>query len=179
MRNAARILAALFLIPYSLFLVAVAPANAQVNPYAVPQTNPDVPQNMHTLAQSAFIEAMAAVSCQLTGIDPINPHGKCLGIDAQTGKIGFVDPSKSSGGGGAIGVTSKAISMLFTPPIHTSDYFAYLGENFGITKKAYAQGTGFTSLTPLLPLWSAFRNIVYLLFIIVFVVVGLAIMLRL
>src|SRR3989338_11081239 len=75
---------------------------------------------------------------------------------------------------------SNMISMLYAPPIHTSDYFQSLANNFGIVKNANAQtkGTGFDGLKPLQNLWEAFRNIVYLLFVIVFVVIGLAIMLR-
>ena len=40
-------------------------------------------------------------------------------------------------------------------------------------------GTGFDGLKPLLPLWTVFRNIVYILFVLVFVIIGVAIMLRL
>src|SRR5207248_2071356 len=40
-------------------------------------------------------------------------------------------------------------------------------------------GYGYASLRPFLKLWKAFRNIIYLLFVIVFVVIGLGVMLRL
>lgn len=126
-----------------------------------------------------MIEVMSAMTCQLAGVDPINTNQKCLGVDQDTGKIGFV-PSASSGqgGGGAIGVMGNMIAMTFTPPLHSGDYFNYLAQNFGIAKPAYAQGTGFQGLSPLMPIWTAFRNIVYLLFVLVFVLVGIAIMLR-
>lgn len=120
-----------------------------------------------------MIEVMSALSCQLTGIDPTNPNQACLGVDQKTGKIGFVE-----NGGGAIGVMDKLITMTFTMPIHTGDYVSYLSQNFGITKQAYAQGVGFEKLSPFLPIWVAFRNLVYLLFILVFVVIGMFIMLR-
>jgi hypothetical protein len=116
---------------------------------------------------------MSAATCQLAGIDPVNPNTQCLGVDQKTGKIGFVE-----NGGGAIGVMSQMISVLYTPPLHTGDYFNHLAQNFGIVKPAYAQGTGFEGLKPLLGIWTAFRNIVYLIFTIVFVVIGLAIMFR-
>lgn len=119
---------------------------------------------------------MSAATCQLTGIDPVNPNQQCLGVDNKTGKIGFV-PS-ADGGGGAIGMMGKMISVLYTPPLHTGDYFNHLAQNFGIVKPVHAQGTGFEGLNPLLGLWTAFRNIVYLIFTIVFVVIGLAIMFR-
>lgn len=152
-----------------------APTKEQ-NPYTAPNTNPDVPKNLHTYTQNVIIEIMSAATCQLTGIDPTNPNQACLGVDQKTGKIGFV-PSNEAGGG-AIGVMGKMISVLYTPPLHSGDYFNHLAQNFGIVKPAYAQGTGFEGLKPLLGLWTAFRNIVYLIFTIVFVVIGLAIMFR-
>ncbi|MFH1832780.1 MAG: hypothetical protein ABH816_01250 [Candidatus Levyibacteriota bacterium] len=137
--------------------------------------NSDVPQNMHTWTQNIMIEVMSGLTCQLAGVDPVNPNQKCLGVDQKSGKIGFVE-----GGGGAIGMMGSLIAMTYTPPLHTGDYFQDLAKNFGLAKPAYAQGAGvgFQGLQPLMGLWSAFRNIVYLLFVIVFVVIGLAIMLR-
>ena len=167
----------LFAILYLIFAIVPASAtsdvaSAQTNPYTVPNTNPDVPRNLHTWTQNVMIEVMSAMSCQLSGIDPTDPKGKCLGVDQKTGKIGYVE-----GGGGAIGVAGKMIGMLYTPPLHTSDYFKYLASNFGIAKPAYG-ATGFEGLKPVQSLWVAFRNIVYLLFVIVFIVIGIAIMFR-
>lgn len=153
--------------------------NDNTKQYLAPNTNSDVPKNMHTFTQNAMIEVMAAMACQLTGIDPVSPNQKCLGIDAKSGKIGFV-PSASSGqgGGGAIGAVNYMIAALFKKPISSGDYFGYLASNFGIAKPAYAQGIGFNGLKPLISIWEAFRNIVYLLFVLVFIIIGLAIMLR-
>ncbi|MDP2672045.1 MAG: hypothetical protein Q8O68_00860 [Candidatus Daviesbacteria bacterium] len=141
-------------------------------------TNPDVPNNLHNWTQNVMIEVMSALTCQIAGFDPTNPDQSCLGTNQETGKIGFL-PSPQAGG--AIGFMGNMIATLYTPPIHTSDYFQNLAQNFGITKKTYAQtagGTGFQGLIPLIDTWSAFRNIVYLVLIIIFVVIGLAIMLR-
>ncbi len=147
--------------------------NTNTQQYTVPNVNSGVPQNLHTLSQSLLIDIMSALSCQLAGVDPVNPSQKCLGVDQETGKIGFVENN-----GGAIGVMGNMIAMLYTPPVHTADYFRYLAGNFGITKGAYAQGVGFTSLSPLTGLWITFRNIVYLLFVLIFALIGLGIMLR-
>src|SRR3989338_9194661 len=155
-------------------------SSGQAN-YPVANTNPDVPNNLHNWTQNVMIEVMSALTCQLAGVDPINPQQGCLGIDSKSGKIGFL-PSAVSGqaNGGAIGFMGNMIATLYTPPLHTSDYFQNLAQNFGISKKTYAQntGAGFQGLTPLIGVWSAFRNIVYLFLVIVFVVIGLAIMLR-
>lgn len=141
--------------------------------HAIPETNPDVPRNLHTYSQSVIIELISSLSCVVSGTDSISPDKACLGIDAKTGKIGYVEKN-----GGLIGVSSNLIAMTFTPSIHVNDFSTYLASNFGITKSAYAQGTGFTGLNPLLDAWIAFRNIVYILFVIVFVFIGIAIMLR-
>lgn len=165
----------ILLTTYYLLLTTSAFAQAP-NPYTAPNTNPDVPNNLHTWTQNVMIEVMAAATCQLAGVDPINPNQKCLGVDPQTNSIGLVDPS--TGSGGAIGLMGNLIALTYTPPLHTGDYFSYLAQNFGLAKPAYAQGVGFQGLKPLMNLWIAFRNIVYLAFVVVFVVIGVAIMLR-
>jgi len=149
-----------------------------------PSTNadPDVPRNLHNWTQSVMIETMLSLTCQLVGVDPTRPDGQCLGVDQKTGKIGFLparNPQEKQIGG-VFGGLNNMITMLFSPPIHASDYFQNLAQNFGITKKAYAQttGSGFDSLNPLMGIWATFRNVVYLFLIIVFVIIGLAIMLR-
>src|SRR3990172_488795 len=171
----------LFLLSIFYLLPSAAHANTatQTTNHPTSNTNPDVPNNLHNWTQSVMIEVMSALTCQIAGVDPVNPKQSCLGADQATGKIGFL-PSPQEGG--AIGFMGNMITMLYTPPLHTADYFQNLAQNFGITKHAFAAppagGTGFQSLTPLIGIWAAFRNIVYLLLVIVFVVIGLAIMLR-
>lgn len=131
---------------------------------------------------------MSAMICQLTGLDISSSNAKCLGVDQQTGKIGFMQ-----NGGGAIGAMGNLISMTFALPVHTGDYIHYLAGNFGISKPTYAaanpspnpcyqdpRGIGFCGLSKmnLIGVWSVFRNIVYLIFILIFVIIGIAIMLR-
>ncbi|MBI2028669.1 MAG: hypothetical protein HYT07_03595 [Candidatus Levybacteria bacterium] len=174
--SALLLLTSYFLLPTSV--------NAQelprINP-PPPNTNPEVPNNLHNWTQTVMIEVASALSCQISGIDPTNPKGTCLGADPKTGKIGFLPKGDLEKGeiGGAIGGMNNLIASLYTPPLRTGDYFQYLAQNFGISKIAYAQtGTGFEGLKPLLRVWEGFRNIVYLFFVLVFVVIGLAIMLR-
>ena len=137
-------------------------------------TNPNVPKNLHTFTQNVMIEVMSAMICQISGIDPINGSQGCLGIDPQSKKIGFV-----KNGGGLIGVLSNSIATLYTPPLHTSDYFKYMAANFGITKNAYASNDrGYNSITPLAGIWLTARNVAYLFFVILFLIIGIGIMLR-
>lgn len=162
---------------------------AQTTNYPL-KTNADVPRDFHTYTQSVVLELLSAASCQLAGIDPISKNGKCLGVDPKTGNIGFVE-----NGGGAIGVMGNLIAKTYNIPISTSSYVRDLAGNFGIAKKTLASfpdpgggskprnsgigtGVGFQGLLPILDLWKAFRNIVYLFFVLVFVVIGLGIMFR-
>lgn len=186
MKFPARILGALFAFILVLFVAktsfaqtvqsATAPQqNNQQSQYLAPNTNPDVPKNLHTYTQNVIIEVMSAVICQITGTDPINRNQQCLGIDPRTGKLGY-----APGGGGAIGFMGNMITGLYTVPVHVGGYFADVSNDFGIAKKADAQvtGVGFEGLRPVLPLWKTFRDIAYLMFIVLFIFIGIAIMLR-
>ena len=153
--------------------VSFAQISTEAQQYQTPDVNSNVPKNLHFWTQNVMLEVMSSMICQLAGINPINPNQECLGVDRQTGKIGFV-----KNGGGAIGVMGNMIGVLYTPPIHTADYFNYLASNFGIAKDANAQGVGLTSVKPISGLWVTFRNIVYLLFVLIFILIGLGIMLR-
>ncbi|MFO7922746.1 MAG: hypothetical protein R6U58_03565 [Bacteroidales bacterium] len=79
---------------------------------------------------------------------------------------------------GAIQTTTDLIAYTFAHPPASGVYYARdILDNLG-AKTAYAQGIGFTGLQPILPIWKAFRNVTYILFTIIFIAVGLAIMLR-
>ncbi|MBI4092212.1 MAG: hypothetical protein HY427_03350 [Candidatus Levybacteria bacterium] len=136
-------------------------------------TNPDVPQNLNTYTQSVFINIATTLSCIFTGIDPLNSQGKCLGIDPATRKIGYVEQ-----GGGLMAITGNLIASTFYIPVSTHDYGSFMASNFGIGEKAYAQGIGFQGLEPTLELWKAFRNITYMIFVLLFLIIGLGIMFR-
>jgi hypothetical protein len=147
--------------------------------YSQPINNPDVPQNLHTYSQNVLIEVMSAAICQITGVDIINPSQPCLGIDFKTQKIGFSENNQ-----GLIGVMGNLIAITINPPIHFYDYSSYLASNFGFAKNVYAEnndyknGVGYSSLKPLLNMWSTFRDIAYYILVVVFVFIGIAIILR-
>jgi len=180
----------LFLLSTFYFLSSATQANAvsqtdltKTSTTASSSVNSDVPNNLHNWTQSVMIEVMSSLTCQLVGIDPTTSNRQCLGVDQKTGKIGFLPAGNLEKRqiGGAIGGMGNMITMLYTPPIHTSDYFQNLAQKFGISKTAYAQtgGKGFVGLQPLMGLWTSFRDIVYTLLVIVFVVIGIGVMLRL
>ncbi len=187
----------------ALLIGVAAPKASAQTPYNYPtpsnysssHINPDVPRNDHTRAQIVLQDVMAAVICQLVGIDPIDPVKGCIGIDAQTRKLGYAKPQTDGQEqirpGGAMGFMTDMIAMTYTKPLGTSEYVSHLASNFGIVKRALAQeepsetpindtsqGEGFSRFTYLLPLFEMTRNIAYMLLVIFFVIIGLAIMLR-
>ena len=68
--------------------------------------------------------------------------------------------------------------MYATPPASTATYVADVMNSAHIATPAYAQGLGFAALDPILALWKTFRNIAYLFFVIIFIVIGFMIMFR-
>lgn len=70
-------------------------------------------------------------------------------------------------------------SIYANPPASTYAFVQDMGQTLGfIPKQAYAQGIGFTALSPLLPVWKVFRNIAYALLAIIMMVVGFLVMFR-
>ncbi len=94
------------------------------------------------------------------------------GIEADQG-----DPTAQAEPG-ALQYASELAGSIYANPAASGIYYAQdILQNLG-AKTAYAQGVGFEGLKPILKAWKAFRNVTYVLFTIVFVGVGLAIMLR-
>jgi hypothetical protein len=106
-----------------------------------------------------------------------------IGLEVLTGKV----PDAVLNGtatnyvpGGVLNFTSQMIASLYTPAASGVEYIASLKDSF-LGKPAYAQtpnGAGFTGLQPILPIWRGFRNIVYLLSSLVFIIIGVMVMLR-
>jgi hypothetical protein len=80
--------------------------------------------------------------------------------------------------GGIIGATNNLIGQLYNQPISGVEYLADMKNEFLGIKTVNAQGVGFKGLQPVLPIWRAFRNVVYILSSILFIVIGIMIMLR-
>jgi len=86
---------------------------------------------------------------------------------------------------GLLGSTTSIIAGLYAnPPASGVQYFADLGRRLGITKQVYAEdpdvsSSGFIAMKITQPIWTAFRNISYLLLVLLLVAMGFAIMFRL
>lgn len=139
----------------------------------------NVPQNMHTLSQNVVIEVLSSITCALSGMDPLNPKTGCLGINSNTGKLGYVTQQ-----GGATKIMGDLIGSTFSIPVSSGGYATYAMSNFGIAKNVYAadppgaNGVGYSRLLPLISVWAKFRDISYLAFVLAFTIIGLAIMFR-
>lgn len=82
--------------------------------------------------------------------------------------------------GAVLQLTRLNTQLAFSQPASSVTYVADLMQQVGPRDQAYAQGVGigFASLTPILGIWKAFRNIAYFFFALAFIVVGLAIIFR-
>lgn len=78
-----------------------------------------------------------------------------------------------------IAKTNEFIANAYVQPISGTQYLAGLKNNL-LGHQVYAQGTGqgFQGLQALLPVWKAFRNLVYLAASLLFIVLGLMIIFR-
>lgn len=81
--------------------------------------------------------------------------------------------------GGAVGLITNLTGELYNrKPASSVEYIAYLKNSINPASRVYAQGIGFSAFSPVLELWIVFRNIAYLAFIVVFIIVGFMIMFR-
>lgn len=178
--KASSILALTFLIVYMLRPVAAqAPANTTTPATQTPalQQNfaPGTPATISTVSQGAMIGLLSSATCILAGIDPLQPEGKCIGVDPKSGALGYVE-----GNGGVAGTMGRLIGSTMNIPISSGQYGQYMAANFGGVNHAYAQtnGLGFDRLSPLIGVWARFRDIAYLIFVLAFTIIGFAIILR-
>lgn len=82
---------------------------------------------------------------------------------------------------GMVGNMNRVIAMMMNTPAATTErYVADVlnSAGFKIAQPAYAQGLGFAALDPILETWKVFRNMAYLFFVVIFLVIGFLIMMR-
>jgi hypothetical protein len=79
-------------------------------------------------------------------------------------------------------LTYKASSLIAEPLRHPPSSFYYWAQgtlqNAGFVPKTYAQGIGFAALTSFQPIWKVFRNLAYLVIVVVIMVVGFLVMFK-
>ena len=137
---------------------------------------------------SQFIDAMTAPGMNLQkyimGEDIINPQGTQGMASALIDglvilSIGAKDKDGNIISQGATGSLFALMDQMNQRPVVSSkDYLAYYGQRLNFVTPAYAQGKGFNFIHPIIGVWIISRNIVYLLFVVIFVAVGFMIMFR-
>ncbi len=137
---------------------------------------------VHNVARFTAIEWVYEISGPQSSCQPGETGPECLestenSIPADSS--GSSLPSSVPVAQGAIGGIGKLISAMYQHPVaNTGTYVADVLNSAHIATPAYAQGLGFAALDPILVLWKTFRNIAYLFFVIIFVIIGFMIMFR-
>ncbi len=186
MRSAKSLLFSFFIGIFFL-LITGTPSFAQSN-LPESQVAPGVPQNQHTLIHTLTNDVLSSLTCMVIGFDPNTPTNQCLIYDKKTDSYTYAAESNL----GLAGSLLSGLPLLFDMPVHTADYTRYIASNFGVRDTLAAPnpgegkmndggavGTGTQQLAPLLPFWIAMRNLVYLLYVVAFIIIGAGIMLRL
>lgn len=79
-------------------------------------------------------------------------------------------------------LTYRASKLIAEPLRNPPSSFYYWAQgtlqNAGFVPKTYAQGIGFAALTSFQPIWKVFRNIAYLVIVVVIMVVGFMVMFK-
>jgi hypothetical protein len=127
---------------------------------ALDENKSNLPSSVHTMSRSYGFE----IGCGTIGLS-------CTGDQQKAYQ--YIQNS-------AAGVVGNVIASTFSnKPADFGLWLADTGQTLGfIPKQAYAQGIGFSGLTPILPIWKTFRNLAYLLMAVVMIVIGFMIMLR-
>ncbi len=120
--------------------------------------------SMFCSAEAHFIVSLGGIKTQMTAL---NAEGKPENYYVQVG--------------GVTDATIGYVAKLYNKPASTGEYMQYVAQSiqnpFG-AQPAYAQGLGFSALSPVLELWKLFRNLAYFFFVIIFLVIGFLIMFR-
>lgn len=125
--------------------------------------------------QMITVEVMNSLSFSAGG----DPTGTLTPVNQGGGGGSGSPPPGGFNRGGAIQFASSAISrMLSTPPVSSREFTQYLAGKLNLAEPAYAQGTGYVALSPFIRLWTVFRNISYMAFILIFIIIGFMIMFR-
>lgn len=175
----------LFII-FSCFLVSAKPVKAASltetigNWFATVFSNESTTKNIEaglsgtvsqeTHVQSSTANLLSTLNLHMTGMASLSQDSSLS--DAQRKAL------EKQIGYGVLGDVNKGIVALYTPPASTKTYVADVMKSARIVPEAQAQGLGFSALDPILETWKSFRNLAYLFFVVIFLVIGFMIMFR-
>ena len=125
--------------------------------------------NLQSFVNEVLKAVMAASTRLAIGQVPNPRESDKISIDLDNTSPSGLIPS-------TLFVFSKAYSYQ---PASGIDYFSNLAKRLTFTEEAFAKETGFIGgLSQLQPIWTTFRNITYILFALVLIFLGFAIMFR-
>jgi len=137
--------------------------------------------------QFQFEEAIKSPEMNLQSF--VNETLKAVGgsiIHAIGGRLNCTEIEECLTGSQSQGLIPGSLMLMAgiyaSPPASGIQYFADLGGKMGITKPVYAQNQtssfGFNAMKVTQPIWTVFRNLTYVLFALILVAMGFAIMFR-
>lgn len=141
----------------------------------VPSLNED-----YVNSNSRTTEFFEGSECEVANIDCFTKNyqsSQILGYTALTTGRNPVGTANTTADGALQGV-GRIIAWTFQPQASGTYYVADALQNAGVVSPTYAQGFGYYSLSPYLKLWRVFRNIAYIFFTVVIIVIGFMILLR-
>lgn len=147
----------------------------------------ETPPSTSQAGQAGFVEHLSgAIAIQITGAKSDGSSDQFTDLESSSpmslapylaGRLNE-DGEKA----GLLPTGGHIIAMMYEDSAMPSskEYIADILDSVGVpsVSSAYAQGTGYTAMTPFLPIWKVFRNLAYSLYIIIFIVIGIMIMLR-
>jgi hypothetical protein len=120
-----------------------------------------------------------AVEAAKNGQPSIHSSGFELFQTVLAGTNIYANGSQGAGIEGASAGMGRAIALMYQErPAETGTFVADLIHSANIAPPAYAQGLGFAALNPVLSTWKVFRNLAYLFYVVIFLVIGFMIMFR-
>ncbi len=159
----------------TLTLAQEATSSSDLNGQSVNSSNYKAPQN----ADYALTNFMHGALCAIGGVSPV---GQCVTNERQEDGSVQLKAYNRIPGDGALGGIGHAIASLYNQPTSSTEYLASVGKNIGIVKYAYAQsnveGSGEGIIRPIKDLYLFIQKIAYILFTLIFVIVGFMIMFR-
>lgn len=133
-------------------------------------TKDGVDTNRSLLTQGIVGDLFATAGCIM--------WPETIGLDYQCAST-FNSSRSTQASSGLYGqLISLTATMYEAKPADTSTYIASVLQEARVVPAAYAQGIGFSALSPVLGVWTVSRNIAYLLFVLIFLVIGFMIMFR-
>jgi len=181
-RKASHLLLILFLV-FSCFLMSAKPARAGVVSdwlSSVFHIKEATTSYSNALLEEGVAQEKNVSSTWANSFNYIN--GNVYGGETMAKLGGITGKDKialeESLGDGMLGDVNKGIVALYTPPASTKTYVADVMKSAKIIPEAQAQGLGFAALDPILETWKSFRNLAYLFFVLIFLIIGFMIMFR-